>query len=495
MRESGPRIGVASVFQETNTFSPKATLWDDFTVLVGSDALEALKNTYSEFSGAAAELVRLGMEPVPLVAAWALPSGRVTDATFTRLSELLESSIDQAGDLDGLVLSLHGAMVSESHSDADAVLIETARRRVGEIPVGVCLDLHANLTPRMVESADVMVTYHTEPHVDMGSTGERIARLVAATVRGEVKPAMALAKRPLLIPAEGMRTDIGPMSEVRKMADLKTEDRVLDISISPVQPWLDVPELGLGVLVVTDDDREAARHLAEGLASEVWRRRRRMTTPRLMTPAAAFATARQSSTRPFLMAHTADCPTAGATGDDPTMVNEAALHGADLVVMHTVLDPTAARRCAGLVGQRVRLEVGAAFNPGARPVTVEGMVTKAGAGNYRMAGRSHTGRVVSMGEWVVITTGIHHLLVTSLPAVTADPATWRHAGLEPDDADVLVVRSCSDYRANFPSAAPEAINLDLPGVSTPRLENLPFRYAPRPLYPLDRVFDPPDFGS
>ena len=80
--------------------------------------------------------------------------------------------------------------------------------------MGVCLDLHANVTARMVELAEVMVGYHTEPHVDMGATGERIASLVAATVRSEVNPAMGLAKRGLLIPAEGMRTDEGPMSEV-----------------------------------------------------------------------------------------------------------------------------------------------------------------------------------------------------------------------------------------------------------------------------------------
>ena len=155
-------------------------------------------------------------------------------------------------------------------------------------PLGVCLDLHANLTVRMVELADVMVGYHTEPHVDMGSTGERIARLVAATVRSEISPAMALAKRSLLIPAEGMRTDLGPMSEVRELADRMTVDRVLDISLFPVQPWLDVPELGLGVLVVTDDDPEGASSLAKEFAYEVWRRRGRMTTPRIMTPSAGF---------------------------------------------------------------------------------------------------------------------------------------------------------------------------------------------------------------
>jgi microcystin degradation protein MlrC len=482
---SGPRIGVASVFQETNTFSPRPTDLQDFTILVGEEELEALRGTYSEVSGAVAELERLGAEAVPLLAAWALPSGPVTEATFNHLSDLLDTCLGEAGNLDGLVLALHGSMVSETRFDADSALIEVARRRVGDIPVGVCLDLHANVTSRMVDLADVIVGYHTEPHVDMGSTGERIARLVAATVRSELNPAMGLAKRSLLIPAEGMRTDVGPMSEVRRMADRKTSGQVLDISIFPVQPWLDVPELGLGALVVTDNDQETADRLSEEFAFEVWRRRGRMTTPRLMTSSVAFAAARLSSTRPFLMAHTSDCPTAGATGDDPVLVAEAAKYGSDLKVMHTVLDPAAARYCSGAVGRGVRIEVGAAYNPAARAVMMEGVVTAAGAGSFRMTGRSFTGREVSMGQWGVITSGLHHLLITSKPAVTADPATWRHAGLEPDQTDVLVVRSCSDYRANFPASAPEAVTLDLPGASTPRLESLRFENAPRPLYPLD----------
>ena len=484
---AGPRIGVASLVQETNTFSPKPTVREDYTILAGEDALLALDGTNTEFAGAVSRLEDMGGEVVPLLAGWALPSGRVTDETFEYLAGLLDRELDRAQPLDGLVLSLHGAMVAGSIFDADAALIEVARRRIGPAPLGVCLDLHANVTARMVDLADIMVGYHTEPHVDMASTGERIARLVVKTVRGGVAPAMALAKRPMLVPAEGMRTDIGPMSEVRSLADSRIEAPVLDVSLFPVQPWLDVPELGLGVLVVTDGDLTAARSLAEEMADEAWCRRDRMTTPRLMAPEEAFRAARKSDCRPFVMAHTADCPTAGAPGDDPVMVTGAARHAPDLVVFHSVLDPEVSRRCHGEVGGRVRIVVGGAFEESVVPVEVEGVVTAAGSGSYRLTGRSFTGREVSMGEWAVIATGNHHLLVSSAPSITADPATWRHAGLEPDQSDVLIVRSCSDYRANFPGSAAEAVTLDLPGPSTPRLENLDFRHAPRPLYPHDRA--------
>ena len=484
-----PRIGVASLVQETNTFSPRPTVWEDFTVLSGTDAVSSLRRTNTEFAGAFASLRRMGSEAVPLLAASALPSGKVTDETFDRLMGLLDESLRKAGRLDGLVLSLHGAMSTESVFDADSALIDVARRRIGDTTLGVCLDLHANVTERMVRQADVMVGYHTEPHTDMAATGKRIARLVTGVAYGEIAPSMGLAKRPLLIPAEAMRTDTGPMSEVRRLAYTEAPSHVLDVSLFPVQPWLDVPELGLGVLVVTHADLSGAQSFAERIAGEVWRRKERMITPRLMGIAAAFQAARDSETRPFLMAHTSDCPTAGATGDDPVMVSEAPVHGPEMVVMHSVVDPSAVAQCASAVGDRVRIQVGGVANPAATPVIVDGIVVRSGAGSYRLAGRSFTRKEVSMGDWMVLESGFHQLLVTSKPAITADPATWRHAGLDPDTADVLIVRSCSDYRANFPESAPEAVTLDLPGSSTPRLQDLRFNHAPRPLYPIDGVPD------
>ncbi|MCY3651566.1 MAG: M81 family metallopeptidase [bacterium] len=481
-----PRIGVVSLVQETNTFSPKPTVWEDFTILSDLEAHRSLVGTNTEFAGAVERLGELGAEPIPLLAGWALPSGPVTDETFDRLVDLLDGQLSRTPHLDGLVLSLHGSMVTRSVFDAESALIETARSRIGSVPLGVCLDLHANLTERMVKLADIMLGYRTEPHIDMASTGRRIASLVYRTVKGDIAPQMALAKRPMLVPAEGMRTDQGPMAEVRELADSLTSDTILEVSLFPVQPWLDVPELGLGILVVTDHDQDNGVQVAEHLADQVWHRRDRMTTPRLMNPEQAFRAARQSICRPFLMAHTADCPTAGAPGDDPVMVSEAARHGADLVVFHSVLDPVAARLCQEKVDSRVRLSVGGAFQTDLARARIDALVAGAGAGNYRLSGRSFTGREVSMGEWAVLVTGTHHLLIHSSPSITADPATWHHAGLDPEQAEVLIVRSCSDYRANFPESASEAVTLDLPGPSSPRIENLVFRNAPRPLYPHDR---------
>jgi len=246
------RIGVASIVQESNTFAVSPTSFRDFEIygiFCGDTITEALAGTNSEIWGAIEALQTLGVEPVPLVRAWAMSGGRAQHDVFVRLQHMLLESIAQAGRLDGVVLSLHGAWVAEGEDAADASIAEAVRAAVGpDTVVGVCLDLHANLTQRLIDATDVITAFHTYPHVDQADTGRRIARLVRATAEGSISPVCRIAKRPMLVPAEAQRED-GPFGELRRLADDQTRAPVLDISLFPVQPWLDVPELGFGVTV------------------------------------------------------------------------------------------------------------------------------------------------------------------------------------------------------------------------------------------------------
>src|SRR5436190_1001802 len=143
------RIGVASIMQETNTFSPLVCTLADFEahgLLEGRAVLDALRGTNTEAAGAIAALDEAGVEALPLVRAWAMSSGRVARNTLDELCRRLVHRIELAAPLDGLVLSLHGAMAAEGDDDADLTLLRAARRAVGpSAPIGVCLDLHANL--------------------------------------------------------------------------------------------------------------------------------------------------------------------------------------------------------------------------------------------------------------------------------------------------------------------------------------------------------------
>lgn len=482
------RIGVALVQQETNTFSVQETRIEAFTIRHGTSAGLHTRGTNSEMSGAIDAIEAAGHDAVPLLYAWALPSGLVTAAAFERVRALLTDAVASAPGLDGLVLALHGSMASEDCHDADAVLIETARAAIGDAPVAVSLDLHANVTQRMVGAVDAIAGYHTDPHTDMDAAGARAAHQLLGILDGSLEPAIALAKRPMIVPAESMNTTSGPLAPVRKDAD---REAAVDISLFPAQPWLDVPELGFGVVVTTNGDRGRAEELANTYAERVWSDRASFEVPRFLNPAAAIAAARQTTTRPFLVAESADAPSAGAAGDSPAMLGALLRDGEGLTAAIPIVDPESVATChdAGN-GAKVELRIGSAIDGRwHEPVPLRGSVRGLGEGTYLLEGAGYTGLEVDMGRFAVVERDGISILLTERPVLSADPATFLFAGIDPNRVDVLVVRSCSDFRPNFPEAAPDAVTLDVPGTATPRLENLEFRNVDRPLWPLDRFPD------
>ena len=484
------RIGIASIMQETNTWSPLACGLDGFEsqkILFGAPMLEEFQGTNTEIGGAAEATEALGHEPIPLLRAWASSSGRVTAGALDSLSKMLQSAITDARGLDAIVLSLHGAMAAVGRDDADAALLMAARdsAKTG-IPICVCLDLHANITQTLLAHCDAVVGYATYPHTDQAETGARAVGIIDRILNGAAVTTV-LAKRPLLIPAEAQSTDHGPLGDLRRRADALLTGDVLDISIFPVQPWLDVAELGFGITVTSMGDTGEALAIAEDLADAAWERRADFVVD-LIEPKVAIDKARDASVRPFLLSESADSPTAGAAADSPAMVRELLKHGPDLRSYVTLVDSSAVRACthAG-PDAALRLSIGASLDPRFHdPVQIDAVVERVGSTPVVLAGPAFTGMAVSMGDWAVVRVGRMSVLLTERPAFTVDPATFRHVGLPPEEADVIVVRSATLYKAAYPSAsAAAAITLDLPGVSTPRLHSLDFERAPRPLYPLD----------
>lgn len=481
--------------QETNTWSLLPCTLDDFHcqgLVTGAAVAEEFGGTGTEIGGALRALAESGAVAVPLLRAYANASGRLTGSTLQELCALLTDQLERSA-VDGVVLSLHGAMAAEQVDDADVELVRVVRAAVGPgVPIGVCFDLHANITRALVAESDFLTGYHTYPHTDLAETGARTARLVLARLEGQLRPVTAMAKRPMIVPAESMSTSHGPLAELRRFADDLTTGPVLDVSLFPVQPWLDVEELGFGVTVTTDGDLELADELAEIIAARAWDLRSAFDVE-LFTPAEAVQLARSSTIRPFLISESADAPTAGGAGDSPAMVHALLEHGPELRAYVTVTDPAAVARCAAAgVGAWLEVSVGAALDRRFHaPIPLAGTVERLDDRPVLLTGPSYTGTEMSMGAFAVLRTGQLSVLLTERPAFTLDPATFLHAGLDPAEADVVVVRSANGFRAAFPqqSAAAAAL-LDLPGASTPRLTYLDFTRAPRPLYPLDAAVEP-----
>ena len=484
------RVGVASVIQETNTFSPVVCTWDDFAaqgVFEGAAAGAEFRGTNTEFGGALEELARAGHDGVPLLRAWSMSSGRVTAEALEELLRRLRNAIAAAVPLEGLVLSLHGAMAAEICDSGDLALLRAARAALGEgPPIGVCLDLHANVVDALAREASFVLGYRTYPHTDMAETGVRTARLLLRTLNGEVAPLTRLAKQPMIVPPESHGAE-GPLGELRRIADERTTPPILDIGLFPVQPWLDVRELGFGVTVTSDNDASAAEALADDLATLAWEARDSFAV-NLLDPAAAIARARETTVRPVLLSESADSPTAGTPADSPAVIRALLDCGRDLRAYATLVDAPAVAECVSAgVSASVSLSVGCTRDPRYHaPVALAGRVRSVGSDPFRLTGPFLRGSEVSMGRFAVVDVGLLSVLLSERPAYTFDPETFRHAGLQPEEADIVHIRSANLFRAAWAPLTSSSYILDLPGASTPNLSSLEFVRAPRPLYPLDR---------
>lgn len=488
------RVAVASIIQETNTFSPRASTLEDFAVQglwLGQEADERSRGSNTEVAGALARLREAGVETVPVVRAWAMSDGILAAEAMAELERMLVVGLAEAGTLDALVLCLHGALVAEDAPAADARLAAAARRVIGPVPLVVTHDLHANVTPAVVRAATAVIGFHTYPHVDQGATGGRAADLVLAALGGQA-PGLGtvLAKRPMLIPAETQAIADEPMAGIRRLADTLTHGPVLDISLFPVQPWLDVPHLGFGVTVTYARDEEAAIAAADAVADAAWNAREGFTLDLVAVDQAVASLGPAGPDGPMILVHSADSPTAGATADDATVIGALLAAGRPLRAIATVVDAPAVARCveAG-VGAEVDLLLGATLDDRwSRPVPVAGVVRRLDDTPVVLTGASMTGQEIALGRWATIETDSGMgILVTERPAPTFDPQGFRHAGLEPADADVVVVRSATMFRAGFRGIHASAAVLDLPGASTPAFGYLDFVHAPRPLFGLDPV--------
>src|SRR3984957_7363641 len=267
------RIAIGLLSQETNSFSPIPTVLETFEqclFLRGEELLRPdYQGLYVAIPGFLSVLREAGAEPVPLFATEAVASGALTRATFETLLEELTQRLRAAGRVDGLLLALHGAlMVEDDDGGGDGEIIARVRALLpAEVPIGISFDLHGHMTPRMLQPNCFHIGFQTYPHLDIYETGQRTARLMLDTLAGKRKPVMALVKRPMVLSASAARTSDGPLQGVAEAARQGEHGgRALHASIFPVQPWLDIPELGFAVLVCADNDRAQAQRVATELA-------------------------------------------------------------------------------------------------------------------------------------------------------------------------------------------------------------------------------------
>ncbi|MDP6380819.1 MAG: M81 family metallopeptidase, partial [Phycisphaerae bacterium] len=310
-------IVIGSIIHESNSFSPQATdlsAFADSELLLGHEIIDHHAGRGTEIGGILHLAAHRGIDVTPTVSATAMPAGPVTDEAFEFLSDKLLDGIKAAGGaVDAVLLVLHGAMLTETVDDPEGLLLSHVRDLLGpEVPVGMTLDHHANVTARMAEFADFFVAYRTHPHTDRFEVGVQAAELVRRMADEGLQPVMRVKKVPMLLCQESSPTARGPL--VERIEQLEKKDKVLSASFCIGYSFADFAEVGPCAAVVTDADADLAERDAADFAGLMWSLRDKFSPP-VPTMDDAIDEALGGEGGPYVLCDLGDCLLAGGTGD------------------------------------------------------------------------------------------------------------------------------------------------------------------------------------
>jgi microcystin degradation protein MlrC len=487
------RVGVIALQHESNTFLAAPTTLEDFrrgTLVTGPELLRIYADAHHEVGGFLEGLRDQWIEPVPIFAAAATPGGTVGGDTYRYLLNAIMQAIDGSGPLDGLLVAPHGAGVSENEPDMDGHWLTTVRRRVGkDMPIICTLDLHANVSPRMIEACDATIAYRTNPHLDQRQRGLEAARLMGRMLRGEVRPAQAAAFPPVAINIAAQETDVDPARALVEQADLQHADgAVLSNSVLFGFPYADVAEMGSSIIVVTDGDAALARSRAADLALWLVRNRHRY---RVTLPSVQEAVERAARTPgPVCLLDVGDNIGGGSPGDATLIAHELYSRGIGRSFV-CLNDPARAAQCrdAG-VGATLQLDMGGKTD-GLHGPPLRAIATVASLHDGKFSEREprHGGRTrFDMGPTAVVETD--RGLTVMLSSFRTPPFSLNQlisCGIEPASFQVLVAKGVNAPIAAYRAVCKSFIRVNTPGVTTADMSLLPFHHRRRPLFPFEEL--------
>ena len=466
---------------ESNTFNPETTGMESFveggTWLTEETAIrEWAIRAPSQMTGSLEVLEKAGWATAPCLAAvCGSPSGRLSREAFTTITEAFRSAIDRKLPADGLILHLHGAACAIGEDDVEGSLLEMIREKMGfDGPLILSLDLHANVTRSMVDRSSAITAYRTMPHTDFVETGRRAARLLLCH-RNNRK--VVAARMAALIPPTDTHDSEGRfawmLTQARRMEEMPG---IEDVSLFPVQPWLDIDELG-SCVVVTGTDPLLAESEALGLASAWYDQRNSWMTG--LKDWGSIESSLLEKRRPgWVLVDTADATTGGSDGRSAEAVRRLMpladrLPGKGLL---WVVDPEVVRRAEA--GDRTFVLGRPEVAVSADEVMLWGEVA------YRARGGVLTGGTFGIGRTVVLSVGQLRIVVSSTAAFGADPAFYEAVNLDPENAQVVLAKSPMGWRAGYGAAADRGLLFDGPGQTSLDFRRLPFRRAGQHVFPM-----------
>jgi len=488
------RILSAEISHETNTFSILPTtlsLYKARRYYRGEEIAQALSGTKTEMGAHLDAAKKYGWELVQPIAAAATPGGKTPAKDWAHLSgAVLEAC--QEGPFDGVLLSLHGAMVTEDQDDAEGNLLRRLREKLGpEVPIAISLDIHANVSNAMARLAHIVIAYRTYPHIDQYERGMEAADLLQRAMNGEIRPRSLVWQGPVLEGLDYGRTQGGPMSRILTRAEQLRQKNpgLLAITICAGFVWADIPDAGPSVTITAHGDPSRFKGVAEELMKDVWETRREITVPLYSLKEAMTEAGKDTGeARPLILADFTDNPGSGGYGDSVRLLESMIRGDLKKAAFGCVPDPEAAQKCiAAGVGKEVKIDLGAKIDPKTYgpSLMVKGTVEHVSDGKFIAQGPMSKGVQLSMGPTAVLRCGGVRVLVATHNIQVYDLQVFLSQKIDPRACSVVAVKSWHHFRAAFEPISRGVMLVDSGGLASRDLKRFTYHKIRRPIYPLD----------
>ena len=492
-----PRILIAGYQHETNTFAPSLADWaaftrgDSFPAFVRGAAMqEQLRDVNIPIGGFMANAKARGWTLLPSCWAGAIPSSFVTRDAFERIANTVCDDVRaaEAGGLDAIYLDLHGAAVAEHVADSEGELLARLRAIVGvDIPIVASLDLHANVTHRMLEVADAMAAYRSYPHVDMAATGELTAELLARRFKlGRRREPVHFKRLPFLIPLNAQSTWLQPALGLYD--ELKALDRKHGTVMSFCMgfPASDFDECAPMVWGHGEHAERAVNAFFEIAAEPTQWRLDILPAREAVARALALA---EGVHKPVVIADTQDNPGAGGDSNTTGLLHALLAQGAGRrfpgqVALGLMFDPQAARTaCEAGVGAELQLALGTAVptftgQPSDAPLRGRFKVLAVSDGRCTLTGPMMRGLTVHLGPSACLEIEGVRIAVVSGKKQLLDRELLRMVGIHTEQMRIVVVKSSNHFRADFTPHASHVLVAKAAGPMAADPADLPWQHLP-----------------
>jgi microcystin degradation protein MlrC len=485
------RIAIGGVVHETNTFSTVKTdkdLFELFEWHSGESILDYHRGVRTYLGGMIDRAEALGIEVLPTFSAYATPSGTITRETYEAMKIELMGGLQAAGEVDAICLSLHGAGVAEGITDMEGDLLRFVRAEVGyEIPIIVTLDLHSNLSETMVAEASILLGVHLYPHTDCYERGMEAVELAQQMLQNGFQPTMHLTKMPLMMST--LTTNLSPVKDINEICwQWEKQPGVIDCAFFHAFSYTDIPEVGVGILAVTNNDKELAKRVAEDVAGKLWDRRAELI-PQSISPDDGIRMALATEGIPIVINETSDNPGVGAPGDGTHLLRAMLKANLQSACFGFIFDPEVAQIAhnAG-AGSSITVKLGGKVDKlHGEPIELTAYVKCLTDGRFKTTSPMGKGKAVNLGRSARLTVGGLDILVCSVSTQVFDEQIFLLHGIDVNTRKIVALKSSQHFRAAFEPISKKIITVDSPGLSTLQFNSFDYKHLIRPIYPLDEV--------